>query len=75
MARISAPEYEIESLRYEGDDSPSVRTINRAYARINKKFEPIGWFVVWSDGLERVILDADVPSQFDAYQNFSKYIK
>lgn len=73
MARIAAPEYEITSLRHKGDDSPYISSLNRAYARINKKFEPIGWFVVWIDGLEQVILDANVPSSFDAYQNYSKY--
>lgn len=71
MARIKVPDYEIESLRYEGDGSPYISRINRAYARINKKFEPIGWFVVWSDGLERVILDANVPSSFTAYQTYT----
>lgn len=73
MARIAAPEYEIESLRHKGDGSPYISSLNRAYARINKKFEPIGWFVVWIDGLEQVILDANVPSSFDAYQIYSKY--
>ena len=74
MARIKVPDYEIESMRYDGYGSPFISTINRAYARINKKFEPIGWFVVWTDGLERVILDANVPSSFDARQNYSKYL-
>lgn len=66
MARISAPIFEIRSLRYSEDDTLYIENIYRNYARINKKFIPIGWYVAWSDGVESVILDANVPSTMTA---------
>ena len=75
MARIATPRYEIRSIRYNENNRPYVSTINRAYARIDKKFEPIGWFVVWIDGLEQVILDADVPSPETAYENYTSFLE
>ena len=72
MGRVKQPSWELRSIRYSKSSSLEIESLYRAYARINKKFIPIGWYLKWSDGLEEVILDANVPSTDEALANYRR---
>ena len=63
MARIAFPY--LASFRIRNTNRPPfVEPSNesRAYKRVGNQFEPVGWWVRWSDGKEQVILDTDLQS-------------
>ena len=73
MARIAQPSYEIRSIRYTKDGlAPYPKNIYRNYARIDKKFVPIGWFVQWNDGVDTVYFDDEIPTLAQANRNYSQ---
>ena len=72
MARIKAPRFELRSLRVNERNNLYPENIYRSYARINKKFIPVGWYIEWSDGKETIVLDEDVPSYDEARKIFAK---
>lgn len=61
MARIAFPYLAVFRLR-NGNKPPFMEpgSESRAYKRVNGKFEPVGWWIRWSDGKEQVILDSDL---------------
>ena len=70
MARIKNPYWELRSLRIGESSSLEIDDLHRSYARIDKKFIPVGWYIVWSDGQEEVVLDDNVPSTDEALANY-----
>jgi len=58
MGKVSQPYYEIQNKRRRSGEYP--RRITRAYHRVDGKFIPMGYHVVWSDKLVAVYLDEDL---------------
>ena len=61
MARVSFPYYSI-FIRRNNNKPPFIEPENesRAYRRVGNGFEPIGWYVQWSDGKKEVIFDTEL---------------
>ena len=61
MVRIKFPFLAIFRTR-NGPRPPFFEPVNesRAYKRVGNGFEPIGWYVEWSDFKKEVILDSDL---------------
>lgn len=73
MPRIEVPEYNIRSIRHKGArNSPYISRSHRSYARIDGKFIPVGWYIVWSDGQKNVYLDEDIPSDMEAINKYNR---
>ena len=76
MPRIEVPSYNIRSIRGKERNertgrSPYPSEEKRAYARIDGKFIPVGWYVIWNDGQKNVYLDEEIPDDFQAINNFN----
>ena len=77
MARIEVPKYNIRSIRANERNPrtgrlPFISTEKRAYARIDGKFIPVGWYIVWNDGQKNVYLDEEIPDDTQAIKNYEQ---
>ena len=77
MPRIEVPEYNIRSIRAKERNprlgrSPYISQVNRNYARIDGKFIPVGWYVIWSDDQKNVYLDEEIPDDMEAIRNYNR---